>query len=722
MSIESECHKLLSRALDADESGQKELAIELYGQTVETILRIENRESREKLHRFAMQALERAEELKGIRKNVPPSQLSVPQGMATTHPVRSSASVASPVHSPKLEVSGSRQAYTSEEKKVLEHTSHINAKVYVPFMDIDLMEKFHFPIPFTDKDGKLELAPKQKRDFVQWARVSELCENPQLIAGEHADFYSIRQTVVSDCSFVASLAVASLYEKKFKRRILTSIIYPRNSRDEPIYNPSGKYSIRMHVNGIPRKVVIDDYLPLGRYNQLLCSYSSNKSEFWVSLLEKAYMKLMGGYDFPGSNSNIDLHALTGWIPERASIRTKESDFNADAVFNRLREGLSAGRCLVTVATGDLTDAEAERTGLVSTHAYAVLDMREVDGVKLLQLKNPWSHLRWRGNYSELDVNHWTVELQQQLGYDPKLAANYDNGVFWIDYHSILNFFDVFYLNWDPALFQYTYCIHQSWSAGVGPTKDAYNVGDNPQFSLTVPAGKGSVWILLTRHITTIEDFRENREYITVLVYKNNGKRVYYPSDPPPYIDGVRINSPHYLCKIRLDPASVRKYTLVISQYEKSATIYYSLRAFCRNKFELKQIDNRFQTVENLNGEWKGRTAGGCPNHPLTYKNNPLYRLHIGPKDTSQLVVELRGPKLYQVGLELTVVSLEDPEVTAPFISQSTGSYRSGFCVLDLEAIPAGVYQLRPSTFLPDHESPYFLKVKSTTNCVIEKIN
>jgi len=134
---------------------------------------------------------------------------------------------------------------------------------------------------------------------------------------------------------------------------------------------------------------------------------------------------------------------------------------------------------------------------------------------------------------------------------------------------------------------------------------------------------------------------------------------------------------------------------------------------------LKPLNNSWTTNIQVTGEWTSAnsTAGGCQNHK-TYRNNPLYKVTLGPSD-GQLVVELRGPKVYQVGMELTINSLDDPNITAPFISKTTETFRSGFCVIDMENLPAGVYSIRPSTYLPMQEGPFFLKLKSTAKLQIE---
>lgn len=168
----------------------------------------------------------------------------------------------------------------------------------------------------------------------------------------------------------------------------------------------------------------------------------------------------------------------------------------------------------------------------------------------------------------------------------------------------------------------------------------------------------------------------------------------FTDDPPPYIDGVKINSPHYLCKIILTPASSRNYTIVVSQHEKSASIYYTLRAYATCPFTLSEIKDpyreekqvcTFQLIVNIffyifhqvTGEWKGVSAGGCPNHPTTYPRNPRFRLDIdaGGDGNAQLLLELKGPKQYQIGLEAIIKEVTDESVTAPFRSKSSGPYR-----------------------------------------------
>lgn len=78
---------------------------------------------------------------------------------------------------------------------------------------------------------------------------------------------------------------------------------------------SGKYIVLLHLNGCIRQVVIDDLLPQSHTKPLHVVSQTSPNLLYPALIEKAFLKVMGGYDFPGSNSAIDLRVLTGWIPE-----------------------------------------------------------------------------------------------------------------------------------------------------------------------------------------------------------------------------------------------------------------------------------------------------------------------------------------------------------------------------------------------------------------------
>jgi calpain-7 len=117
---------------------------------------------------------------------------------------------------------------SEHELAVLRRGSKINGRDYVPFFDIDLHERFAFQTPFVDKQGQLKLAPKQQTHFARWTRPDEIMSEPKMIMA--LSYFAIKQDLISDCSFVASLAVSVQYEKKFNKRLITSIIYPQNKQ------------------------------------------------------------------------------------------------------------------------------------------------------------------------------------------------------------------------------------------------------------------------------------------------------------------------------------------------------------------------------------------------------------------------------------------------------------------------------------------------------------
>jgi calpain-7 len=65
-------------------------------------------------------------------------------------------------------------------------------------------------VPFFDKDGLLKLSEKQKSRLKGWMRPTEFCSEPTLI--DKIDSGTIKQNLVSDCSFVASLAISVKFD------------------------------------------------------------------------------------------------------------------------------------------------------------------------------------------------------------------------------------------------------------------------------------------------------------------------------------------------------------------------------------------------------------------------------------------------------------------------------------------------------------------------------
>lgn len=149
------------------------------------------------------------------------------------------------------------------------------------------------------------------------------------------------------------------------------------------------------------------------------------------LFEKAYAKVFGSYQIIEAGlTGIALNALTG-APFEYINKDSSSKIDIDTAWEFLNEHFSK-RHLVVGSTEN--NDRNKNKGLVSSHAYNILDIQEVyiatkkekkKKERILKMQNPWGKYEWKGRWSDYsDV--WSEELRKELHYEKA-----DDGIFWI---------------------------------------------------------------------------------------------------------------------------------------------------------------------------------------------------------------------------------------------------------------------------------------------------
>ncbi|KAK1444450.1 calpain-7 [Babesia gibsoni] len=635
---------------------------------------------------------------------------------------------------------------------------------------------------WEDPRGRPELTSRQKKRLAKWVRLTQ--------QGRAMNFFSstpcserIKQGFVADCSFLSCLAALANYEKRCKAPLLTKIIqlvvvegddaclfgdHLCNTKERPLgVEPKIAIGVKLYFNGAARCMLVDDWVPVREDGRLLCARSTDTSELWVTVLEKAFLKINGGsYSIRGTNPGIDIYHLSGWIPDIITLpslaSTKpdndmlESHYGRwDDIWDVIYAGFCSGSCVVCVGTGKLFDAIDVRmeysegisasSGIVSDHAYSVLDIKDAyiskgTRARLLYIKNPWGKVSWKKRFSSMDTESWTPEMQQLLNYKPE--KDKDNGTFWMEWKDVLYWFSHLYVSWKPNVFRNRITLHHMWNANPlflesDAPEDVYLSMFNPQFKVTVSLGNynsATVWLMLLQHRKRGD---EDLKYLAMHIFSKPGP-VICPTLPD--VQGVYNNGECILMKLLVKSSKPStapcKHMLTgdaFMAYETEedtsfliVNSHYHKKMVSDMPFTLRVLSTRPVTITpkpcvvkdnwhklTITGKWDETNSGGSLNEQLNYFKNPHYRLFF--EEDSEAIVLLESRDQLSLNLRIfqgrlaTYRSLKQGNII------SSDDYKTHCCGIH-RIFKSGQYVLIPSTFKSTDRGDYRVVVHSAKAC------
>lgn len=153
---------------------------------------------------------------------------------------------------------------------------------------------------------------------------------------------------------------------------------------------------------------MNDYFPASKNGWYpFCQVQNEEGgakELWPIIMEKVYAKMYGDFkEIEGGwieEAFTDLTGGAGWRIQLTDDEVQEQ-YQSGELWETLVSYVESGMYLLGCGSPAGSDKDVSPMGIAFGHAYSILDVWELEGIKLIQIRNPWgSETEWKGAWSD----------------------------------------------------------------------------------------------------------------------------------------------------------------------------------------------------------------------------------------------------------------------------------------------------------------------------------
>ncbi|CDW81091.1 calpain family cysteine protease containing protein [Stylonychia lemnae] len=201
-------------------------------------------------------------------------------------------------------------------------------------------------------------------------------------------------------------------------------------------NPERYFGVYFYVQGQRKMIIVDDYLPTLN-DQMIYAKQGKNQQIWVPLLEKAWAKFNGNYEFMEQADNNINQLFQSILNNNATIfrKTDPNSINSDVVKLRIMlQNYLDNQIPFIIKTAQNTNND----GLIINqygipydsynNVISIHQILDVDGniqSNILRLRDTCGDDSLNsGPFHDNDLNNWTPEIQVQVPYVNDLTDGY----------------------------------------------------------------------------------------------------------------------------------------------------------------------------------------------------------------------------------------------------------------------------------------------------------